>query len=346
MQTLIITIFIIIFIMYFYFTKEGFKSNDSNEILLKNYLLNTNNLYGKNRPNIWIHSIYEINSRNWTTFQDRNSYNFNQPYIDLSIQTIIEHCSNNFNIFLINDDSFSKLIPNWKWPNMSIISEPKKKNIRNYGLLLLIYFYGGIIVPNSFICFRNLESLFKPIPFVIETINHTLFDFNKTFSPSVDFIGIRNKNNPIIKKYIQDFYPNDFTDNILIKNNKKIHKTFKNDKEDWNFVGIENDINGKSRNIIQEYVKENNLFMWSGNLFGIKDNNGNPILIENLMEDNYLDIPNNIYGILIDSQEILRRTKYNWLLYIKPDDNNLLNLNNILSKYLNKALIDGKIINK
>ena len=46
-------------------------------------------------------------------FHSRNTNNLNQPYLHLTIQSIIDHCSNDFHICLIDDDSFSKLIPEW-----------------------------------------------------------------------------------------------------------------------------------------------------------------------------------------------------------------------------------------
>lgn len=47
--------------------------------LIKKYLLNDSPLYGYNRPKIWIHSKYEINSRKWKDFYSRNTTDLNQP---------------------------------------------------------------------------------------------------------------------------------------------------------------------------------------------------------------------------------------------------------------------------
>jgi hypothetical protein len=41
--------------------KQSFESNDEYE-LIKKYLLNDSPLYGFNKPKIWIHSKYEVNS--------------------------------------------------------------------------------------------------------------------------------------------------------------------------------------------------------------------------------------------------------------------------------------------
>ena len=66
-----------------------------------------------------------------------------------------------------------------------------------------------------------------------------------------------------------------------------------------------------------------------------------------LMEEDYLDLSPDLYGILVDSAEILRRPKYEWLAYIKTgEDGTLAGVNNILAKYLNKAVIDGLVVSR
>ena len=46
--------------------------------LIKKYILNDSPLYGYKKPKLWIHSKYEINSRNWNSFQSRNNTDLNQ----------------------------------------------------------------------------------------------------------------------------------------------------------------------------------------------------------------------------------------------------------------------------
>ena len=41
------------------------------------------------KPIVWIHIPYEINSRSWDSFYSRNSENLNQPYLYLTIESII-----------------------------------------------------------------------------------------------------------------------------------------------------------------------------------------------------------------------------------------------------------------
>ena len=59
------------------------------------------------------------------------------------------------------------------------VAEPMKSHFRQLGLAQLVYFYGGMIVPNSFVCTRNLKDLYDTNtsdgrPFVAEANNNTM----------------------------------------------------------------------------------------------------------------------------------------------------------------------------
>ena len=144
-----VTLVAIISVASFYSKKmiSTMENKDESEYkLIQKYLLNESPLYGNNKPKIWIHTKYEINARKWKSFHSRNSYDLNQPYIHITIQSIIDYCSDDFHICLIDDDSFSKLIPTWDAP-LSNMPDPKKSQYRQLGLAQLLYYYGGIIVP-------------------------------------------------------------------------------------------------------------------------------------------------------------------------------------------------------
>jgi hypothetical protein len=108
--------------------KQNFETNDEYD-LIKKYLLNESPLYGYNRPKLWIHTKYEINARKWKDFYSRNSTDLNQPYLHLTIKTIVNHCGDDFNICLIDDDTFSKLIPSWD-VDLSTVAEPMRAHFR------------------------------------------------------------------------------------------------------------------------------------------------------------------------------------------------------------------------
>ena len=53
------------------------------------YLLSETSLAKNKKPIIWIHVPYEYNSRNWSDFGARSSFELNQPYLYLTIEIII-----------------------------------------------------------------------------------------------------------------------------------------------------------------------------------------------------------------------------------------------------------------
>jgi hypothetical protein len=188
---------IIIFASYIgkKYTKYIEGDENKNEYkLIQEYLLNDSPLYGYNKPKLWIHTKYEYNARKWKSFQSRSSYELNQPYIHLTIKSIVLHCADDFNVCLIDDDTFSKLIPSWSI-DMQSIAEPLKTRYRDYGIAQLIYYYGGMVVPNTFICRRNLKDLWIEgteggTPFICEYQNK--FANSTAGGQQLSFIGNMN----------------------------------------------------------------------------------------------------------------------------------------------------------
>ena len=75
------------------------------------YLLDDDTLGKSKKPILWIHVPYEYNSRNWLSFGSRSAFDLNQPYLYLTVKTIIKNCDESFKIVMIDDGSFEKLIP-------------------------------------------------------------------------------------------------------------------------------------------------------------------------------------------------------------------------------------------
>ena len=90
------------FIYRRYMDKYDMLNSEKEEILIQKYLL-TDNKFKNNKPFLWIHVPYEINSRSWESFKSRQNTNLNLPYMYLTIKSIIKHCGDSFNICLIDD---------------------------------------------------------------------------------------------------------------------------------------------------------------------------------------------------------------------------------------------------
>ena len=297
--------------------------------LVKKYLLNDSPLYGFNKPKLWIHTKYDINARKWLDFHSRNSFDLNQPYIHLTIKSIIHHCGDDFHICLIDDETFSKLIPTWDI-ELSRIAEPLRTQYRQLGLAQLMYFYGGLLVPNSFLCTRNLKEMYDRgvegnRPFVCESIKRTTNVSKRpssgSFVPDTYFMGCQ-KNDPVIKEYVD----------YLGQRSKTGHFTAEHAFLGDTSVGCSGTIEQGRMNLV------------GGEFIGIKTNKAKPVLIEDLLEDNYLDLNKNMYGIYIPEDELLIRPKFSWFAVLSTEQ--LLETNTFLTKHIKASMLDALTLYK
>jgi hypothetical protein len=286
--------------------------------IVKKYLLNDSAMYGKNRPKLWIHSKYEINARMWKNFMSRNSTDLNQPYLYLTVQSIINHCGDYFHICLIDDDTFEKLIPTWS-VKLNEVPEPMRSRYRDIGMLQLLYIYGGIRVPNSFLCTKNLKEVYKQgishgYPFIAEKRNRTVK--TNMFIPDMEFMGSK-KEDPKIEEMIRVM-------------NQSIGSHFQKESE----------LTGKIETWCLEQIEQQQFERIDGKIIGIKSTTGKPILLEDLMSSDYLDYDSTLlHGILIPKQELLKRPKFQYYAILPVND--VLAADSILSKYFKTSMVDG-----
>ena len=300
--------------------KKAIGSDKNEDELIRKYLLNDSPLYGYNRPKLWIHTTYEYNARKWKSFGSRSSTDLNQPYIHLTIKSIINHCGDDFNVCLIDDDSFSQLIPGWKI-NVPELPEPSRNYYRELGMAELLYIYGGLVVPNTFICMRNLIDLYsngivQDRPFVCETPNQyaSINDRKKTFTSNHKFMGAP-KRSPVI---------HDFVDYIK-KRNGNAHYTA--EPEFFGFVS----------KWLNNEVAQNHINSMDGIFVGTKRKVNKPVLIEHLLgEEPIVFCKEKTFGIFIPGDELLKRCAYKWFSVLPL--NELLNSNMIVTKYLIASL--------
>jgi hypothetical protein len=318
-QTIIIVIFFIfMFIVFYYFQRQN------KNYVINDYLFDENNLQinivFKNikKPILWIYIPYEYNSRHWGSFGSRSSFNLNQPYLYLTIQSIVQHCSKDFYICIIDEYSFEKLIPEFSL-ELNKVPYPIKYNLKILCLLKLLYLYGGLIVPLSFVCFQNLYPLYKKLTkdgklVVGQNVNNNVSSQEYLFSPDIHFIGSKSQN-PILEEiiqYTQIIISTDFTEESIFLG--KLNK--------WC-------LNNKKVNLISP--KE----------LGTCTTDNKAVLIDNLLERNYISFSKNLYGIWIPSTMILNRTAYQWFARMSKEQ--VLEGNTILSKYILLSLGPGSV---
>jgi hypothetical protein len=308
--------------------KSQFQDKDEYD-LVRQYLLNESPLYGNNKPKIWIHTKYEYNSRVWKSFQSRSSTDLNQPYIHLTIKSIVDHCGDDFHICLIDDNTFSKLIPSWDL-DLNGLAEPFKSRARQVGMVELVYYYGGMVLPNSFLCMKNLRDFYYDAtamdkPFVCEGVNRSVNIVRETaanrsgrlsFLPELRIYGA-NKNDTTIK-------------DLAVYLKEKIQTPqFSNER----------DLLGEDGYWCLDQIEAEKMNLVGGDVVGVKTRCKKPILIENLLEDEYLRLSTNCVGISIPDETVLARTKYQWFAVM--DTRSILDSEFILSKYMKAAVISG-----
>ena len=273
---------------------EELKGND----LVNKYLLNDAMIYGK--PNMWIHIDYVDNARKWKDFKSRRSRDLNKDYINICVESIIKYNSENFNIFIINDDSFRKLLVNFN-VDINNVPEPIKSNVRKLGICKLLYKYGGIKVSKSFLAMKNLRNLYtdgirENKMFCVENVNKTPSNFEKSFLADDIILGCNKfceeMNN--YSEYLSEIIKSDYTS--------------------------ESKFLGSNRNWLQEKHDTYNINMLNGRLIGIKNTNNKHVGIEKLLGVSKLELDSQKVGIYIDEEQLDKRKKFNWFNKLGKND--------------------------
>tara|TARA_B100000902_G_scaffold137243_1_gene135453 strand:+ start:409 stop:1428 length:1020 start_codon:yes stop_codon:yes gene_type:complete len=291
-----------------YKKKWGFLNiEQQNQKNIQKYLLNEKSIIN-GKPILWIHNKYEINSRNWTSFMSRNTNNLNQPYRRLCVDTIIKHCSDDFNICLIDDNSFSKLLSDW---NIIIddIAEPIKTRFRRLGLFKLLYNYGGVLIPSSTIALKSIKPCYdkllsKKDCFVGEFVDKTNVSNTIKFFPNTTFMGC-SKLSSSMKKLIS----------YMEKNNDNTDS----DKFD-----------GTLNRYVFKMCENNEISLLDGKFIGTKCKD-KPVLLENLMSSSFTKLNKDSVCIVLPEDDIKSRSKYQWFLRLSR--NQLLETDTLISKY-------------
>jgi len=295
------------------------ESSDIHESIQK-YLLDDDTLGKSKKPILWIHVPYEYNSRNWLSFGSRSSFDLNQPYLYLTVRSIIKNCDKSFTICIIDDTSFKKLIPGWNI-NMTSISDPILSNMRMLGMMKLLYIYGGLHCPISFLCLKDLNELYikgtrGEKMFVCETIDRNVTSTDVDFYPNLSFCGAPKDCETVreLCNFIQRTASHDYT-------------------ADTKFLG-EFDKWSKER------IHSGKINMIEGVEIGTKTVDEKQIIVDDLMSNNYLDLYQGTYGILIPSEEILNRNKFEWFARLSPKQ--VMESDTIIGNYILLSQTDEK----
>jgi hypothetical protein len=286
--------------------------------LIKKYLLDETDtsaieqLTAIKKPIIWIHIEYDRNLRKWESYGSRSSEELNQDYLYLTLRSIINKCSDYFHIVLIDDYSFDKLIDDWNI-DLTKIGNIQKENIRTLGLMKILYKYGGILMEPSYILFKSLKPIYEKIistgkPGVGEFVNESTDSHIMNFAPSLKFIGAL-KNCPTI---------HELGKHLEIMVNKD--HTFSSKLE------------GQVSNWLYNKAEKGEINYIDGKFMGTRNSENKAIDLGSLLGYSYLDMNSNAYGLYIPRKDLLKRTAYNWFVYLNTQQ--VLTSNTNIGKYL------------
>lgn len=293
-----------------------------------------NSAHYKFRPILWIHLEYVYNSRHWVNFGSRSSHHLNQPLLFLTIKTIIDQCKDSFRICIIDDDAFFKLLPNWS-VHLNKVGDPIQRNLRFLACLHLLDKYGGILVPPSFLCMRNLIEMYEmgtgdkylesalasshlghsseeggssSEMFLVETPARNVTSSEFLFAPDTAFMGAK-KGAPVLHDLI-DF----------------VQRTASSDhSEQTKFLGE------FSRWCLKR-VRAGKIKLIGGKFVGVKTLNDDPVLVDDWMKEQHLELYTDMFGILIPTKEIMARVNYQWFTRLSQEQ--LLSSNIVLCRYI------------
>ena len=280
--------------------------------LVKQYLLNDSSLAQSKKPIIWIHMDYEANSRHWQSFFSRKTEDLNQPYQYLTLKSIIDKCGQDFNVCLIDDETFPNILPGWN-VDLSLVANPIKMKIRKLALAKTLYAYGGLLLPSSFLCFQNLAPLYESLTagnkmFVGELITRTEAADQISFFPSTKIMGCQ-KECPLMASfiaYLEVTASTDFT-------------------AESHFI----DANGRW---CYEKIRQGQMNIIPADMLGVRDTAGKPVTLEILMSNNFLNLSERVQGLYIPADEILKRLNYQWFARLSAKQ--ALESDTTIGKYL------------
>ena len=286
------SIFIILTVLGYLYEKYKLKYVPDEELskydMVRKFLLNGGSGMG-NKPILWVHSMRPINHRSWSSFGSRNTRLLNQPYKISCVETVVKHCSKSFNIVLIDDYSFEKLIKGWTI-DMDKLSNPVKSHVRMLALTKLLSSFGGLLIPNSTIVCRDLKPLYdialgKSDCFSVNMINRGSSADHATLLTTAKIIECK-KNSLIMTEfvtYLEGLNSTDYTN--------------------------ESDFLGQYNRWLYSNDKLNVL---CAKTFGIEDIDGELVGIDRLMGNTFITFSPDKYALYIPGDEILERTKYEW----------------------------------
>jgi hypothetical protein len=225
----------------------------------------------------------------------------------------VDKCGDSFNVCLLDDKSFNKIIPGWS-TKVANLPNPLRPHLRELAMAKLLQCYGGMTIPSSFACKKDLISLYNkglsaaPM-FCGELPSKSVVSSNIDFFPTNKIMGCKS-DCELMGKYV----------NFL---ERTVSEDYTNEME----------FTGETDNWLYDQVKQKNIMPLDAIYFGTKLMANKPVLIDNLLDDDDdFNLPCSAYGLYIPSNEILKRTNFQWFARLSAEQ--VLESNTVIARQL------------
>ena len=288
------TIFVIVLItgvLYQRFQEKHRKTEfEEEQQMIQQYL---HNHQSSSKQFVWIYLETEKNTRNWPSFSSRLTHKLNQPYLQKTIDSIIQASNNSgFEVCIIHDNSLPYILTDWNI-DMNYVPEPQRERLRIYAQLQILHRYGGLFVPPSLLCIDNNFNWLTQLShyknnnlvFGIEP-SRSIYASNvkDVFMPSYNLIYSPYKYHPVLNHIIQEM-------SILLS------KDSSNQPECLETI----------RNIISK-----NCITCSPETLGYFTKDNKLISLDDMMKTTDIEWSEHTKAIFIPQKDLLERSKYYW----------------------------------
>jgi len=177
----------------------------------------------------------------------------------------------------------------------------------------LLYKYGGLMCPASFLCMRDLMGMYTNGTrgnkmFVCETVDRNSTSVSENFYPNIMFCGAPKECKTVAElcNYIQTVISTDHT-------------------AESKFLGLYD-------MWCMKQIKEGKMNLIKGIEVGTKTLDDKQIILDDLMSNQYLELYKDTYGILIPAKELSNRIQYGW--FVRSSPRQVIESDTIIGNYL------------
>jgi hypothetical protein len=277
-----ITVYLALFIVLFLFLNYNYykqkrrdfiEERKKEELQLEDFFYHSDVLSRSKRRKIWIYIPLEKNSRQWISFGSRTSTQMNLSIMNLCIKSIIDWCSQTYDIVLFTDQDISEILKSKL--DLSTFSGDVLEKQRQLYILEILYEYGGILLPPTLYMRNTMKQQDVLDRWYVCDLPNTHHESTATNLPSAVITGAPPKD-PQLRKYI------DYLE--------------KDPKEEYSV----------------NYFKTHSIFVLDGSIFGMKNKYNKPITLDDLMSNKKLKLPEFNIGLYMPYRELLDRNLYKW----------------------------------